>query len=82
MKLQHAEAAQKDAERALALHQEATGPGVLSCWIGRTFLVLGYALQAQDKPDEARTAFRSAVENLESSLGKDNPETVEAVRSL
>jgi tetratricopeptide (TPR) repeat protein len=74
------EEARVDAARALALQQEATGPDVLSCWSGRAYLALGRALRAQGKLDEARAAYASAFKHLESSLGKDNPETIEAAR--
>ena len=82
MKLQQAEAAEADARRALVLQQEATGPGVLSCWLGRGHFVLGRALQTQGKVGEARAAYTSALQHLEPSLGKENPETQEAARAV
>jgi len=38
-------------------------------------LALGRALQAQGKPNEARAAFASAVEQLKPSLGEQHPAT-------
>jgi len=35
----------------------------------------GRALQAQGKRDEARAAFRSASEHLQTTLGPDHPNT-------
>jgi hypothetical protein len=35
--------------------------------------------QAQGRPNEARTADASAVEHLQSSLGKEYPETLETL---
>ena len=82
LKLQQTEEARADAQRALTLHQEATGPGVLACWSGRAYIVLGHALKAEGKIDESRAAYTSAFQHLESSLGKDNPETLEAAQAL
>jgi eukaryotic-like serine/threonine-protein kinase len=82
MKLHQAASAQGDAERALTLHQEAIGTEALSSWIGRTYFVLGQALEARGKREEARTAYTAAVKHLEVSLGKNHPETLEAAGSL
>ncbi len=79
MQLQQFEEARADSARALALAREAAGPGVLTCWIGRAHLALARALKAQGKLDEARAAYASAVKHLESSLGKEHAETIEAV---
>jgi serine/threonine protein kinase/Tfp pilus assembly protein PilF len=62
-----------DSARAVTL-QSAAQPGTLSCKVGYAYLSLGHALQAQGKTDEARAAFRSAVENLQSTLGPDHPD--------
>jgi eukaryotic-like serine/threonine-protein kinase len=80
MQLLQIEGARADAARAVALQQKATGPDVLSCWSGRAYLALGRALRAQGKLDEAGAAYASALAHLEPSLGKDNPETIEAAR--
>jgi len=62
-----------DAERALSLFQVKTEPGTYSTYVGRTYLALGQALQAQGETDEARAAFRSAAEQLERAGGPDHP---------
>ena len=64
-----------DAARALSLLQASTQPGASSCNLGRAYLTLGRALQAQGKHDEARAAARSAVEQFQSTLGPDHPDT-------
>jgi eukaryotic-like serine/threonine-protein kinase len=64
-----------DARRALAQLQADGAPGAFSSVVGRTYLNLGHALQAQGKSEEARAAFRSAAENLQNTLGIDHPET-------
>jgi len=82
MQLEQFEEARADAARAVALSEEVIGPELRSCWSGRVHLALGRALKAQGKLDEARAAYASALKHLESSLGKDNPETVEAARGV
>jgi tetratricopeptide (TPR) repeat protein len=64
-----------DAARALGLLQAAALPGKLSSTLGHAYLTLGRALQSQGKRDEARAAFRSAVENLQDAVGPDHPDT-------
>jgi len=49
--------------------QQASVPGSFSSDLGRAYLALGRALQAQGKGEEARTAFRSAAEHLQNALG-------------
>src|SRR6266542_5328465 len=63
----HADAA-ADTTRALSLFQASGRPGDFSAYIGRAYLTLGHALQAQGKSEEARAAFRSAAENLQNTL--------------
>jgi tetratricopeptide (TPR) repeat protein len=63
-----------DADRALHLLQASIEPGTFSEHLGRAYLALGLALQAQGKSDDARAAVRSAAEHLEKALGPDNPE--------
>jgi hypothetical protein len=41
-------------------------------------MALGRALSAEHKDDQARSAFRNASENLDMTLGPDNPESREA----
>jgi tetratricopeptide (TPR) repeat protein len=64
-----------DASRALTLVQQDGEPGTRSSRIGLAYLGVGRALQAQGKLADARSAFASAVENLEPSLGADHPDT-------
>jgi eukaryotic-like serine/threonine-protein kinase len=73
--LGRADDAVADATRARTLIQEAMQPGAFSSNLGHACLALGQALQAQGKPDEARAAFRTAVENLQDALGPDHPDT-------
>ncbi len=69
-----------DAARAVRVLQKSIEPGTFSSTFGRAYLSLGRALQAKGKGDEARAAFRSAVEHLESALGPNHPDTQAAHR--
>jgi tetratricopeptide (TPR) repeat protein len=71
----HPDQAAADASRALGLSQVGTTPGTLSSIQGSALLALGRALQAQGKLDEARGAFRSATEHLQSTVGPNHPDT-------
>jgi len=64
-----------DAARALNLLRAAAQPGTFSSNLGRAYLTLGRALQAQGKRDEAHASFRSAAEHLQHALGPDHPDT-------
>ena len=75
LQLHHPQEAADDAARAVSLLQAAVRPRTFSSTLGRAYLALGRGLQAQGKPDEAHTAFRSAVEHLQSALGPDHPDT-------
>jgi len=75
LQLGHQDEAAEDARRALKLLLDATQPETLSANLGRAYLALGRALWAQGKREEARFAFRSSVENLQSALGPDHRET-------
>ncbi|HVP50633.1 MAG TPA: serine/threonine-protein kinase [Terriglobales bacterium] len=63
-----------DAYRALPLLEQGSVPGSFSSNLGRAYLALGGALQAQGKGNEARAAFRSAAEHLDNTLGPDHPD--------
>jgi len=76
----HPDQAEGDARRALTQLQSQNPSREFSSVIGRAYLTLGRALQAQGKPNEARSAFRSAAENLQSTLGPDSPDTRSARR--
>ena len=64
-----------DAARALSLAQQTVGPGFFSEHVGRAYLALGRALDAQGKRDDARAAFRSAYDHLQDALGPDHVDT-------
>jgi tetratricopeptide (TPR) repeat protein len=78
--LGRADQAAADGTRALALSQAdsqaqpESAAETFSSYLGQAYLSLGRALQAQGKADQARAAFRSAAQNLESTLGVDNVE--------
>ena len=74
------EEAGEDAARALAMEQQAAVPGASSSGIGRAYLMLGRALDAQGERDEAQVAFASALKHLEPTLGGNHPKTQEAAR--
>jgi eukaryotic-like serine/threonine-protein kinase len=81
LEVRQTDAAVADATRAVNLLQAGIQPGTHSCNLGRAYLTLGRALQAQRKRDQARAAVRSAAEHLQSTLGPDHPET-RAARQL
>jgi tetratricopeptide (TPR) repeat protein len=56
--------------------RSTTGIGISSSNLGRAYLAQGRALQALTKLEQARDAFRSAAEQLESTLGVDHPDTI------
>jgi len=66
--------AEGDAIRAIALLSTDLEPGQSSSHLGYAFLALGRALQAEHELREARAAFLSAAENLETTVGKDHPD--------
>jgi serine/threonine-protein kinase len=69
------DAAAADAGEALELLRSSTSAGTSSSDLGGAYLARGRALQASDRPEEARAAFRSATEQLETTLGADHPDT-------
>jgi eukaryotic-like serine/threonine-protein kinase len=76
--LGRADQAAADAGRAVTLSLQDTQPGTFSSHLGRAYLALGRALQGQGKQDEARAAFRSAAQNLESTVGPGGPDAYPA----
>jgi tetratricopeptide (TPR) repeat protein len=76
------EAAASDAARAVGLALERIDPSSRSSHVGRAYVTLGRALTARGQRDEARAALASAVEHLESTLGKDHPEARNARQLL
>ncbi len=79
IQLQELEEARADATRAVTLAEEAAGPGILTCRIGRAYSVLGRVLKAQGKLDEAQATYASAAKHLAASLGREHAETIEAI---
>jgi len=63
-----------DAARAVFLFQAELEPGRFSSHLGNAYLALGQALLSQGKPEEARVAFGSAAQNLESTVGMNHPD--------
>jgi tetratricopeptide (TPR) repeat protein len=67
-----------DALQAVRLMQAAVQPGTYSSLLGNACLDLGRALQAANKREDAGRAFRTAAQNLETTLGPDHPHTLAA----
>jgi serine/threonine protein kinase/tetratricopeptide (TPR) repeat protein len=72
------EEAVSDARRAITLLDDAEDPGIPSSNVGRAYLALAVALEAEGKPDEAQVAARKAYANLQTTLGADQPDTKSA----
>jgi serine/threonine protein kinase/tetratricopeptide (TPR) repeat protein len=75
LKLNRADAALANADSAIPILQQVSIPGSYSSDLGRAYLAKGYALRANGKSEEALTAFRTAAQHLENSLGADNSES-------
>jgi serine/threonine protein kinase len=75
LRLGRPDQAEADAARGLSILQASAQAGMFSSTLGHDYLALGRALQAQNKSDEAHTAFLSAAEHLQSTLGPDHPDT-------
>ena len=69
------EQAVSDAKRAIKLLEDREDPSILSSNVGRAYLALALALEAEGKPDEAQLAARKAYANLQTTLGYDQPDT-------
>ena len=74
----HFRVAAADARFAVKLRLSAIPQGPFSIHAGAAYTELGKSLQAQGKADEARAAFRSAVEHLEATLGSDHAKSLAA----
>jgi tetratricopeptide (TPR) repeat protein len=72
------EEAVSDARRAINLLEDREDPSILSSNVGRAYLALALALEAEGKPDEAQLAARKAYANLQTTLGSDQPDTQSA----
>jgi len=64
-----------DAKQALHQLQADAEPGTFSSYLGRAYLALARVLDKQSKQDEARSAARSAAEQLQNALGPNHPDT-------
>jgi serine/threonine protein kinase len=62
-----------DARRAVDDLRQAAEPGTYSSFLGEAYAALGRALRAQGNEKEARQAFQSAADHLQSALGPDHP---------
>ncbi len=72
------EEAVSDAKRAIKLLEDREDPSILSSNVGRAYLALALALEAEGNPDEAQLAARKAYANLQTTLGSDQPDTQSA----
>jgi serine/threonine protein kinase len=72
------EEAATDARRAIRLLEDREDPSILSSNVGRAYLALALALEAEGKPDEAQFAAGKAYANLQTTLGLDQPDTKRA----
>jgi tetratricopeptide (TPR) repeat protein len=72
------EEAASDARRAINLLEAREDPSILSSNVGRAYLALALALEAEGKPEEAQLAARKAYANLQTTLGADQPDTQSA----
>jgi tetratricopeptide (TPR) repeat protein len=75
------EQAAADARRELELERKAAGDDGSYSGVGRAYLMLGRALACEQRTEEARAAFASALRQLEPSVGADHPLTREARRN-
>jgi eukaryotic-like serine/threonine-protein kinase len=69
------EQATSDARRAIKLLEDREDPSILSSNVGRAYLALALALEAEGKPDEGQLAARKAYANLQTTLGSGHPDT-------
>jgi tetratricopeptide (TPR) repeat protein len=64
-----------DAGKALGLLRSSTAAGASSSDLGYAYMAHGRALLASSRPEEARASFRSAVEQLDATLGSGHRDT-------
>jgi tetratricopeptide (TPR) repeat protein len=82
LNLEQHEEATADATRAVEMLQKTMELGTFSCIMGQAQLSLGRALQARNRPDDARAALQTALVHLQKSLGEDHPDTLRARQLL
>ena len=75
-------AALADAERLVQLVRASSDETAMNFNLGRAWLVLGRALAAASRPDDARRALDDARRHLEATVGAGHPETVETRAAL
>jgi eukaryotic-like serine/threonine-protein kinase len=75
LQMDRGDEAAADAVRALSMLQQRTQPERFSGTLGRAWLAVARARQAQGKRDEALAAVRSAIQHLENTLGADHSDT-------
>ncbi len=82
LQMHRLEAATSDGARAVALAVERIDPNSRSSFVGRAYLTLGLALTARGQRGDAKAAFASALQHLESTLGEDHVDTRSARQLL
>jgi tetratricopeptide (TPR) repeat protein len=70
------------AARAIEVASSLVEPGTPSYLIGLSQAAHADAQLAAGRRDEAQAGYRAALDHLETTLGKDHPATVAAIRSL
>jgi serine/threonine-protein kinase len=78
LQAKRSEDASVDADRAVKLLNAEAQLGTFSCNLGRAYLALARALDAQNRRDEARSAAFSAAEQLQNTLGPNQSDTLAA----
>jgi hypothetical protein len=68
LRMHRLEAAISDASRAVAIEIARTDPSSPSSYTGRAYAVLGRALAAGGRSDEARATLTSALQHFEATL--------------
>jgi tetratricopeptide (TPR) repeat protein len=72
------EGALEDAARARRLQQDSVPAGTYTIKLGRAYVTLARALDAQGDREGARAALESALEHFQDAAGPDHPETLRA----
>ncbi len=82
LEMNNVTSAEADAARAVRLLKDKTEAGAQSSTLGRAYMALARAMAANGKSTEARTMAYAALQNLQSALGSDHPETIKAAKLL
>jgi len=75
LQMRRPDEAAADATRGLAILQQSAQPETFSGTIGRAWLAVARARQAQGNHDGARAALQSALQHLQNTLGADHSDT-------